>query len=362
MKIISADDLDRLKVTELGLDLETVHLTSVEAVSGALRRAAGFLCPCSSSTLVSGVVSPLRGLVDDSKAFREMVKRVLEDMISHGDILECRDIEAEEPNEAALLLYVAPLGFVAQPSGTLIVLGIACGNSSSLPDSIRRRVTHRAHLRLLDPEPNENLRTCLREHGLIDISYDRWLKAPREETPTQHISRIDGCLDKEPPSRDVPGLSLIDPERPNRYYRGRWVQAHVQSGRFVARRKQAYGADLWCYAQLRDGRSKRLIDFPLGESRWRGCDEAWHLQMALDARRGEAQKFHVMMGSEGTKLVQFFSPLPAWARRRLDASGILSPSPAGCLFEYQLPAGALSGELEFICQRLWLEELKGNGS
>ena len=113
----------------------------------------------------------------------------------------------------------------------------------------------------------------------------------------------------------------MDPESPVRYYPGRWTSARLQTGLFVARRSQAYGSDLWCYVQMRDGIPERLVDLPLGDSRWDGWDEAWHLQMAIDARRGKAQQFRVVSGLEGTSDMHFFSPVPIWAQRRWDAIG-----------------------------------------
>jgi hypothetical protein len=46
----------------LALDPSALDLTSIEAIAGALRRAASFLCPCGAATLVRTVVRPLQGL------------------------------------------------------------------------------------------------------------------------------------------------------------------------------------------------------------------------------------------------------------------------------------------------------------
>ena len=355
MRHLTAMEVHALKVAELGLDSTAVDLTSVEAIAGALRRMASFLCPCAAATLVRGVVQPLRGLVTDIEDFKgKVVGETLEAMIAHGDILEHRDVEEDSTNGAASLLYAAPASFVVRKSGTVILLGIA----SELPDDLAARVEYTNHLRCLSPEPSEDLRAILGELGLIELSYDRWLQSPSQETPAQYLSHIDSLLDAVQPSRDVPGLSLLDPERPVRYYPGRWTNVHFQSGRFVGRRNQAYGADLWCYVELRDGNPERLIDLPLAGSRWRGCDEAWHLQMAIDAQRGCPQRFRVQPGPEGTRVVQFFSPVPMWARRRLDAVAELV-SGSGCLFAYRLAEAEFAEELDFAREALWLEEQTG---
>ena len=98
-----------------------------------------------------------------------------------------------------------------------------------------------------------------------------------------------------------------------------------------------------------------MIDLPVAASRWRGCDEAWRLQMALDARRREPQRFRVRRQGL-TAVIEFFSPIPMGARRRWDALG--EPvSSSGCLFAYRILDAELDEELQFIRNSLWLEEL-----
>ena len=157
-----------------------------------------------------------------------------------------------------------------------------------------------------------------------------------------------------------PGCRCWIPRRSVRYYRGRWAEPRAQSGRFVARRSQAYGADLWCYLEMRSGNPERLIDLPAGGSRWRGCDEAWYLQMAIDAQRGEPQRFRIRAGPEDALVLEFFSPVPMWARRRWDAVG--EPvSASGCLFAYRLAEAELAEEMRFVREALWLDEMTGSG-
>ena len=359
MRLLTATEVQAQKVTELGLDPTTLDLTSIEAIAGALRRAASFLCPCAAGTLVRAVTQPLRGLVDDLAAIKSIVEDTLEAIVAHGDIFEHRDVDEGPGKGKAVLLYAAPPGFVARQSGAVILLGVASDQLSALPDDLQARIEYVNHLRRLKPLPSEKLRADLVELGLVELSYDGWLKAPPVETPAQHISRLNRLLDAAQPSHDVPGLLLLDPERPVRYYRGRWVEPRSQSGRLVARRGQAYGADLWCYVQLRAGHPERLIDLPIPGSRWRGCDEAWHLQLAIDAQKGEAQRFRVRPGPSGSHVLEFFSPVPMWARRRWDAVGepVLG---SGCLFAHRLAEAELAEELRFAHEALWLQELSGS--
>ena len=251
MKVISPSDVHAAAVAQLGLDASAVDLTATEAVAAALRRAAGFLCPCAASKLVQAVVRPMDGLVGDVNGFKESVEATLDAVVAQGDLIEQRELN--EDGRAAVLLYPAPPSFVRRQSGAAILLGITPDQRSPLPDDLDTRIEYASHVRRLVPRDGEDLRAALAGLGLIELSYDRWLKAPPQLTPEKLLSRLNVLLDEAPPSGDVPSLMLLDPSRPVRYYRGRWTELHAQSGRFVARRRQAYGADLWCYVHVNQG-------------------------------------------------------------------------------------------------------------
>src|SRR5690606_8050599 len=132
-----------------------------------------------------------------------------------------------------------------------------------------RRVEYAGHVRRLRPlSANEDLRGELRQLGLIELSSDMWLKQPKRRSALEWLAAADRVLDAALPSRDIPGLLLLDPAKPVQYYRGRWTEPKNQTGRFVARRRQAYGADLWCYIQVTNGHPERLIDLPQQVSQW----------------------------------------------------------------------------------------------
>lgn len=357
MKCLSADDVQALKVTELGLDPTALNLSSVEAIAGALRRAASFLCPCAPRTLVRSVMLPLRGMVNDFNEINNLIEDTLDAITAHGDIIEQREIEDNQDILAKVLLYSAPPSFVSRSSGKVILLGSATNEFSNLPKEIERRIEHRTYVRILNPEPGEKLPEDLVRLGFVELEYKIWLKTPSIKTPAEHVLWFDKLLNIAQPSREIPGLSLLNPERPVRYYRGRWAEPRSQTGRFVARRRQAYGADLWSYVQVRNGHPESLIDFPLINSRWRGCDEAWHLQMAIDKERGEPQQFMLRHGPKETCVLELFSPVPMWATRRWNTIGELIPS-SGCLFAYRFPKDEIEEELRFLHEMLWLEKME----
>ena len=354
MKRLTVAEVHAHKVAELGLDPAAVNLTTPEGFAGALRRAASYLCPCSAATLVRAVVAPLRGIVSDLDAAKELAESTLEALVAHGDVLEQPDLQGEGAS-ARVLLYAAPGGFVVRQSGLVILFGVMGGQRSPLPSELARRVQYVGHVRRLSPLAGEDLRRELRQLGLIELTAETWLKAPRFGGAAQFVAASDHALDSVAPSRDIPGLSLLDPTRPVAYYRGRWVELKSQTGRYVGRRAQAYGADLWCYVQVTNGQPEKLIDLPRPGSSWRGCDEAWHLQMAIDAKRGSRQRFRVSSSAGESVVLELFSPVPAWARRRWDAIG--EPMTIkGCLFAYRIPGKELDEERRFAREALWLEE------
>jgi hypothetical protein len=58
--------------------------------------------------------------------------------------------------------------------------------------------------------------------------------------------------------------------------------------------------------------------------------------------------------------MEFFSPVPMWARRRWDAVG--EPLTAsGCLFAYRLAETELTEEVRFAREALWLDEMTRSG-
>jgi hypothetical protein len=355
MRRLTVEEVHAQKIQELGLDPEALDLTTPEGLAGALRRAASYLCPCATATLVRAVVRPLRGLVPDLEQAKQLVEETLEAMISHGDILEAPELE-DGTSTARVLLYAAPESFVVRRSGLVILLGVTADQLSPLSSDLERRIEYLGHIRRLSPSSGtEDLRSELRQLGLFELTPDAWLKGPNHSAASLAVAASDRALDVAPPSRDIPGLLLLDPTKPVRYYRGRWAEPKTQTGRFVARRRQAFGADLWCYVQLTNGRPERMIDLPQRGSRWRGCDEAWHLQMAIDAKRGSPQRFRVTPSGNAVVL-QLFSPTPAWARRRWDAIGEPVPS-AGCLFAYRIPKTEVEEERRFAQEALWLGEI-----
>lgn len=349
MKRLEPSDVASRSVAMLGLDPKKHAITSTESLSAALRRAAGFLCPCAGSTLIRSVIEPMRGLVRDMENARALAENTLEQLISLGDLLEYRDLE----KSGSVVLYAAPCGFVQRTSGTVSLLGISADQFSALPPDLEARIEVMGCTRLLRPRPGENLRDDLLEIGLIEIAHDRWTIRPPDQKPNEFVEQHDRRLLTKPSSCEVPGLVVLDPDLPTHFYRGRWTDAKDKSGRFVARRDQAYGAPLWCYVEVKNGQATHLLDLPAPNSRWRGCDEAWHLQMAIDACRGRPQLFDIRQQPESRLDLLLYSPIPMWAQRKWDAVGERIDA-KGCLIAFRFHDSEIEEECLFAQSAMWL--------
>lgn len=354
MRRLQIAEVRTQSVAALGLNASAYTITSASALAGAIRRCASFLCPCASSSLARAVMNPLRGLVDDLGATKVQIEEMIETLIAHGDLFEYRDPTASGASSNTVV-YAAPCGFVRRGSGATILLGISADQLTALPGDLESRVEHSGHVRWLRPQTGEDLRDDLLQLGLIEIPYDRWIKEPPKDSAAQHVASLDQRLDAAQASGDIPELRLLDSDKPSTFYPARWVEPKRQTGRFVARRAQAYGAPVWCYVQMQDGRPLRLLDFPRAGSRWRGCDDAWRLQMAIDAQRRHSQRYALRSDKAGTTCLQLFSPIPMWAQRRWDAVG-RRVEPSGCLLAFDLPDSEVAEEVRYARESLWLEE------
>ncbi len=354
MRRIDAEQLRSRSVSALGLDPTKYSLTSVEAIAGALRRAASFLCPCPEASLVHNVLEPLRGLVSNHNLTKTLIEGVLDRLIAYGDLFEYRDFS--HVNSAATVLYLAPLSFVPRNSGAVFLTGIGADHVLALPSELEARIETRGCVRTLTPLPGETLRDTLLESRLIEIPYEKWAKAPSARGVVEHIAKYDQLLREGPSSGDIPGLMVLDAAATVDYYPARWIGPKGRTGCYVARRNPAYGAPLWCYVQLEDGVAKYMVDFPTKGSRWRGCDEAWHLQMAIDAHRGVPQKFKLSTARPGSYDLHMYSPLPMWAERRWEAIGTRIEA-ANCLLAFRFPQIEIDEERHFAVSSLWLAQV-----
>lgn len=344
----------RLCVDQLGLDGDAVALDSPEALAAALRRAASFLCPTGPGRLITAVEKTVRELVDPGDGMRAELETVLDAIIGYGDLLELR--VRDESQGTGDQLYLGPPGFVGRQSGSFLLLGVRPEAAPLAGEEVVPFIEHRRHVRSVKARSDVDVEELLLASGLRPVAPNVWLRAPRDEDPQSLIEGYDARLAVAGPSGEIEGLRILDPATPVSYYRGRWRPPTASDdGRFVARRPQAFGADLWCYAELAGGSSSRLLDLPIDANLNRGCDEAWRLQAALDAVSGNPQELRVRVagGEAEVEILDVFSPIPRWLQRRWDSLATPTRS-AGALFSYSFAAEEWAEEVDFATRRLWL--------
>lgn len=320
-------------------------------LAALLRRSAGFLCPCSAATLRSAAMDSLQSLIDDEN-LANRIADLIEALTIGGDLLELSQTTTDDLAVRGTWLFAAPPSYIVRPSGDIFLTGIVADQDTYLPRALSERIRFYGCSRIIVPEDEEDLDGELTELGLQCVSEDNWLKAPRAQPAENLYADLEARVKAGPRSGLIPDLEVLDPEKPVTYYRGRWHSVKKQTGMFVARRPQEYGSPIWCFVELQDGEAQKLLDFPLPKQRWRGCDAAWHLQMAIDYLRGNPQRYRLRHDDGGVYL-DFFSPLPLWAQRRLMIIG-RKAAPQKCLMSFEIPANYVEDEERFLRERLWL--------
>lgn len=353
--LLSSEQVHALSVEGLGLDPSLIDLTSSEAMACLARRAASLVCPVPQNKLIQTITSSLIGLIDESNSVRSRVNNALENLTSCGDLLEKKKV-VEDIEEDETLIYVAPPAFVKANDHVILLIGIFPDDILPLPDEILSCLEYSNHIRRIATcSNNQSFVDQLLDLGLIELSYSWWTKEPSYHSPSELLSKVDELLEFAPRSMNVENLELIDSSNSHENYRARWTVPNKQTGRYVARREQRWGANIWCYVDINNGIPGRLVDFPLKHSGWRGCDDAWHLQAAIDFLQGNPQYFEIGEVRKGKKIIDFFSPLPCWARRRWDSIGDLVEGRRS-LFSYSFDAAIIKYEINFIREKLWLIE------
>jgi hypothetical protein len=350
---LSPPDVAVEAVEALGLD-PSLDLMSAEGLAASIRRAASFSCPTTPGVLLRAVSDVLVGLpgFDDEK--RNQTMELIESLLAYGDLLELPDPEGRQRR-----LYLGPPAYVPRRgSSSCLLIGIRPEGAPLVSDELAGEIEYNGHARILRLTEDESLSELLDEEGLAPLAAEQWLQTPRAATPHELVAFYTDKLHTQGLAGDVE-LRIIDPDASVTYYRGRWrTPRGSDSGYFVARRPQAYGADLWCFAELAGGAVARLVDLPQQKPLAPAADEAWRLQAAIDALAASPQRVRVAQTDEASaRILDFFSPVPSWIQRRLDVIGVLGRGGRGALFSYELPESEVEEEVDFLQEQMWLSPM-----
>ncbi|MCY4100966.1 MAG: hypothetical protein OXF46_08595 [Rhodobacteraceae bacterium] len=336
----------------LGIELEIGGNLDDQLLAGLIRRCAGINCPCSKAKLRSSIMECLKALSDDEVKLKDRVESAIEGLILGGDLQEINERVSENTNQKGTWIYTSPPCFINRGNGNFYILGIVPDHDNFLTSSLTDQIIYDGYIRSIQSNSGQNIAHELNEQGLQELSEKAWLKCPRWESAKSLIDRYSKKLLANSPSGSINELIILDSEKPVNFYTGRWTEPTNKTGIYIARRPQEYGAAIWCLVKLNKGVPSHLLDLPLERSRWRGCDRAWHIQMAIDYNRDTPQKYRRTLYNEEIRL-DFFSPLPLWFVRRLMIFGRSVPKEK-CLFSYMLPCKEAEKEEQYLQKSLWV--------
>ena len=266
-------------LSALGLGDAGIDLFSVESLAASLRRAASFLCPATPGRIVRSVLEVIEGLPGYSDDTREQLETLIDTLVGYGDLLE---LPAEDLESNGLRIFLGPPSFVWRASGSCLLIGVRPDGAQLVGDELAARIEYEGHVRTV--ASSDALDEAIASSGLIELNSEQWLQSPRMASAAEVIGEYQSRLEVAGLSGDISDSQILDPSTPVTYYRGRWRSPKpTDVGTFVARRPQAFGADLWCFAEVADGLISSLIDLPIFELLVPGADEAWRLQAAIDA-------------------------------------------------------------------------------
>jgi hypothetical protein len=350
-------------VETLGLRAANVAFQSPEGIASSIRRAASFLCPTTPRVLVRTVREAMAGMPGVTPDTTTAVATMVDSLVSHGDLLE---LPVEDDGQIRRQLFLGPPAFVPLQTDLALLVGIRSEGIPLVSDDLLGVIIHEGYVRSIRSSDASSVEELLGHEGLIELRPEQWARAPREAKPDDILDSYLGRLSAAGPGGDLVGVQVLDPDSPVTFYRGRWrLLAPRDEGIFVARRPQAFGADLWCFAEVRGGEIIKILDLPIWSALAQGADEAWRLQAAIDAVAGHPQRLRVRRGSTAA-LVDSFAPLPSWLRRRLDTTGRMVPHGSGALFSYEIPLGDVADEMSYLSRMMWLaveevEEIQNGG-
>lgn len=352
-------EVTAIAVRALHLDEELFLLEYPESICASLRRAASFLCPTTPRALVDSVLEVLSPVLPEPPT-RDDVMSLVDKLVSTGDLLELSETTLDRNTR---LLFLGPPSFVEKSAGRYLVTGIRPLGAALLPADIA--VEYEGHVRTVLLE-SEGVDVRLREAGMHKISVQQWIGQPAAASAHDYVGQFSSRLDVARSAGFVDGLTIIDSSARPTYYRGRWRSpSERDSGDFVGRRPQAYGADRWCVVRLVDGAPKKLLDLPLDNAVLPARDDAWRLQAAIDAERSTHQSYRVLAIPGATPateyIVDFFSPLPSWVERYLELAGTSVDKSRGALFSYRIPASVVAGLQSLLIGTLWMNMTDGEG-
>jgi len=357
LKSLTRDALLGALVRQLGLaDVAmTTDELPVALVASVLRRIAVTSCPCPKGVLVGYAVDAFTGF-GGIEAIKQRVREVLDSLTVIGDLLELGGSTSLPGVIAEDWLYCAPPTFVIR-NGSILLLGIEPEDQASLPTSLRGHVIRQREWRYLRVDGDEETITGqLRTAGYLEISRAAWMRLPKDQTAEAFLDSVVRRLHEQGEQGALEGLQVYGPANEVKRFASRLTSPMGCSGYHIGRRPQAFGAPIWVFVELDQGRPIRFLDLPWRGGKFRGCDHGWRIQSALDVRAGRPQTYRVVPLKGDLDRYEFFSPVPLWIERKLRIEGEWTHA-SGELFAYVLGRHSGHGIDAMVQSYMWFKQI-----
>lgn len=357
---VTADAALRTMRRELLLPAEDSASTDVAVIAAVMRRLCGFMCPCPGYALEKATLRSLQPFYPSDDALRTEIKEILNDLLTSGDLLELSRVVVAGAEGKPTWLFCAPPSFVRRTDGRVYIFGIAPDGATFLPGELSDQLRYRATTRFFEPRDVPSLSATLRSIGLREVSEEAWLSTVRSGSPKEYLDRTKTALARQGVEGDLGEISILRQGKAAlAAYSARWSRASAESGYYIVRTEQAYGAPNWYFAELVHGAVRSSLLLPLPQVAERACDTAWRIQLALDACGGFPAQIRLTPAPEGY-ILSFSFPPPTAVRRRLGIMGGRRYDPNSGYQQFHVQSSELDQELLYLRTCYWYEHQQGN--
>lgn len=350
LSVCSAETL--LATMRQDLELPIAETTDDRAlIASLLRRLCGFMCPCPQRTILAAAKRSLAPLGVGAQPLIEQLASVLEELLVVGDVIEVSRIGGALFDENRDWLFCAPPSFL-ELDGRCYVFGIAPDDAPVLVGRLRHRLRHDAVMRYIEDE-QDSVAETLAFLGMRQLSAATWLPRASEQSPQRFLDHLTNRLAVDGLEGQIPASEwLAHASERHLPYDRRWQAAAQQSGMYIGRATPEFGARVWFVATLVSGKIERSLVLPLTDGQDRACDQAWRIQLALDASQGMPSRYRALPDADGMGVSVDF-PLPLASRRRLVLLGGMRNYNVGA-GAFWIPNAAWPQAERYLQMELWL--------
>lgn len=321
-------------------------------VACLLRRLCGFMCPCPQRAILTAAKRSLAPLGKAAEPLIEQLAPVLDTLLVIGDVIEVSRVGGALFDENRDWLFCGPPAFL-ELDGRCYVFGIAPDDAPVLAGSLRHRLRHDAIMRFLDDDQDRRIGETLASLGMRRHTAETWLPRASGQSPQRLLEHLRNRLAVDGLEGEIPASEwLAHAGEQYMPYEPRWQPAIHQSGLHIGRATPEFGSRVWFVASLVGGQVERALVLPLADGSDRACDQAWRIQLAVDACNGTPARYRAWPVEDGMKVSVSF-PLPFAARRRLVLLGGMRNHNANT-GAFWVPNAAWPQAERYLQAELWL--------